>query len=100
MANLKASKKHIRQTKRRTVYNSRLRNRVKKAVKAFETLITNEDYKKAKLELPKIAKVLDKAAKKSVLKKETVSRKISRLTVKLNKRITAAKNVKTAKKSS
>ena len=100
MANLKASQKHMRQTKRRTAYNDRIRNRVKRAVKSFNILITNEDVKGAKRDLPKVSKVIAKAAQKNVIEDGTASRNISRLTQKLNKLITASKNVKTAKKSS
>jgi small subunit ribosomal protein S20 len=97
---LKASIKHNRQTKRRTVYNSRLRARLQKAVKAFNKHITAADKKAATAALPKIKKVIDKATKKKILKPGNASRKISRLTKKLNKLITAKKkNVKTAKKS-
>ncbi len=99
MANLKASKKHNRQTKTRTEYNNRIRNRVKKAVKGFEKFIAAADVKNAKKDLPKVTKIIDKAVTKKILKPGSASRKISRLTVKLNKLITAAKNVKTAKKS-
>lgn len=100
MANLKASKKHNRQTKSRTEYNSRIRNRVKKAIKGFEKSVTALDVKSAQKDLPKVTKILDKAVTKKILKPGNASRKISRLTVKLNKLITAAKDVKTAKKSS
>jgi small subunit ribosomal protein S20 len=95
---LKASIKHNRQTKRRTEYNSRLRERVRKAIKAFNKHVTGGDKKSAKAALPKIAKVVDKAVKKKILKPGNASRKISRLTKKLNA-LTAKKNVKTAKKS-
>lgn len=96
---LKASVKHNRQAKRRTVYNDRLRERMKRAIKSFNKLVSAGDKKGAKLALPKIAKVVDKATKKKILKPGNASRKISRLTLKLNK-LTATKNVKTAKKSS
>jgi len=98
MANLKASIKDIRKTKRRTVYNNRLRVRIKKALKTFNTYITSQDFKKAQAVLPKLTKILDKASNKKVLKRKTSSRKISKLTKKLNT-LKTAKNVKNTKKS-
>lgn len=98
MPNLASSKKDIRRTKKKSAFNDRLRVRVKKAVKNFNTQIANNNVEKATEFLPNAIKVIDKAAQKKVIKKDNASRKISRLTKKLNKIITAA-NVETAKKS-
>jgi small subunit ribosomal protein S20 len=98
MPNLQTSIKDLRQTKRRTVYNNRLRNRTKRAIKRFDNLLKEEKYDEAKAALPQIYKVLDKAAKKNVIKKGNASRRKSRLADKLNK--LAQDNVNTSKKSS
>ncbi|MCC7290324.1 30S ribosomal protein S20 [bacterium] len=98
MANLASSKKDIRRTQRRTLFNDRVRNRVKKSVKSFNTYIVANNVEKAKEALPKVAKVLGKASQRNILNKKSTGRTISRLTKKLNKLITAA-NVETAKKS-
>ena len=55
--------KGSRTTKRKTVYNDRLRKRVKRATKKFQTYIDSEDKGKATESLKQIYKVLDKAAK-------------------------------------
>lgn len=89
MANIKAAIKDIRKTKTRESHNNRLRIRIKKAVKKFNLLVTS-DIEKAKELLPRVNKILDKAADKKVIKKQNASRKISRLSKKLN----TAKNVK------
>lgn len=91
MANIKSVIKDIRRTKKRTLYNSRLKNRVKDAEKAFEKAVKANDAETAKKYLTKLSKVADKATKKGVMKKGTVSRKKSRLAKKLN---TTAANVK------
>jgi small subunit ribosomal protein S20 len=98
MANLKTSIKDLRKNKRRSEFNKRIRNRTKKAVKNFETLVSAEevDKKKAEDALQKAYKILDKAAQKKVIKKNTASRKKSRLATKLNK--LAQDNVKSSKK--
>ncbi|HVX93193.1 MAG TPA: 30S ribosomal protein S20 [Candidatus Dojkabacteria bacterium] len=98
MPNIKASIKDLRKTGRKSTYNDRLRNRIKRAVKSFSDLLKQNNPEKAAKLLPNINKVLDKAAKKNVIKKENASRKISRLTKNLNK--ITANNVKDTKKSS
>lgn len=99
MANLKTSIKDLRTTKRRTEFNKRIRNRVKKSVKNFEEILKGEELDKSKAEnaLKQAYKVLDKAAQKKVIKPNTASRKKSRLATKLNK--LAQDNVKSSEKS-
>ncbi len=97
MPNLKTSIKDLRSTKRKTVYNDRLRKRVKKAEKTFKNNIEKKDSGKAEKSLKQAYKVLDKAAKKNVIKKGKASRKKSRLAIQLNK--LSIDNVKTTKKS-
>jgi small subunit ribosomal protein S20 len=96
MPNLKTSVKDLRQNKRRAEFNRRIRNRLKKAVKNFEDLLKENNVDKAKDALEQAYKILDKAAQKNVIKKNTASRKKSRLANKLNK--LAQDNVKSAKK--
>ncbi len=97
MPNLKTSIKDLRQNKRKAEFNKRIKNRAKKAVKSFNELIDKNDIEKAKEALNHTYKILDKAAQKNIIKKNTASRKKSRLAEKLNK--TAQNNVKSAKKS-
>ncbi|MBD3329104.1 30S ribosomal protein S20 [Candidatus Dojkabacteria bacterium] len=85
MANLKSSKKDIRRTKRRTTYNNRLRGRIRRAEKSFVEAIEAKDSEKAKTAFDQVQKVVDKAAKKGVIKKNTASRKKSRMAASLNK---------------
>ena len=96
MPNLKTSIKDLRQNKRREEYNRRIRNRMKKAIKNFDTLIEEKDTKKAEIALVQAYKILDKAAQKNIIKDNTASRKKSRLATKLNK--TAQDNVESSKK--
>ena len=97
MPNLKTSIKDLRQNKRRKVYNNRLRNRIKKSVKKQNTLLESEKTAEAGKNIKNVYKVLDKAAKKNIIKKGKANRIKSRLTRNLNK--LAQNNVKTAKKS-
>ncbi len=97
MPNLKTSIKDLRSTKRKTVYNDRLRNRVKKSIKSFQSNISTGEKEKAEKSLKQVYKVLDKASKKNVINKGKASRKKSRLAVQLNK--LSKDNVETTQKS-
>lgn len=92
MPNLKTSIKDLRKTKRKTQQNLRMKRRYKGAIKEFKTNIEKGDLENSKKSLSKTYKLLDKAAKTKLLKKQTASRKKSRLTKILNK---TASNVKT-----
>ncbi len=96
MPNLKTSIKDLRSTKRKTVYNDRLRKRIKRSEKNFKG-IKEGDKERAEASLKQTYKVLDKAAKKNVIKKGKASRKKSRLASQLNK--LSKDNVKTTQKS-
>ncbi len=98
MPNLKTSIKDLRSSKRKTVYNDRLRKRVKKSVKNFRDALNIGEKNKAEVILKNAYKVLDKAAKKNVINKGKASRKKSRLAIQLNK--LSKDNVKTTQKSS
>jgi len=97
MPNLKTSIKDLRKNKRREINNDRLRVRTKKAVKKFKTLVAENNPEEAKVTLKHIYKVLDKAAKKNVIKDNKADRLKGRLTKNLNK--LTQNNVQTAKKS-
>ena len=97
MPNLKTSIKDLRKNKRREVVNDRMRSRSKKSVKKFNALLSDNNIDEAKATLKHIYKVLDKAAKKNVIKDGRADRLKGRLTKKLNK--IAQNNVKAANKS-
>jgi len=96
MPNLQTSIKDLRQNRRRAEFNKRIRNRMKKSIKNFEKLLKESELERAQEALVKTYKILDKAAQKNIIKKNTASRKKSRLASKLNK--LAQDNVKSAKK--
>lgn len=80
MAITKSAKKAIRQSLRRKNLNLVYKNKVKILIKEFRALVSEKKLDDAKKMLPKIYQALDKAAKVNVLKKNTASRKKSRLT--------------------
>lgn len=80
-----SAKKALRQTKRRRVANVRALTKVKTIAKEVRFLIQGKKFTEAKALLPRLYKAIDKAAKENVLKKNTASRKKSRITVLVNK---------------
>ncbi len=84
MPNLQASIKDLKQTKKRSVFNGRIRRRMKESVKSFNDAIKAGDSKSAEERLPRAQKMLDKAAKNGIIKKGTASRYKSDLAKKLN----------------
>lgn len=80
MAITKAAQKALRQSTRRRKINLTYRKKIKEITKKIRSLVLENRNQEAKTLLPQLYKVLDKAAKKGVIKKNTVSRKKSRVT--------------------
>ena len=79
MAVTKSAKKAIRQNKRRRAINIIYKNKIKILIKEARALVSAKKNKEAKNLLPAIYKALDKSAKAGVIKKNTASRKKSRM---------------------
>ena len=80
MAITKSAKKSIRQTKRRKAHNLIYKNKIKNLIKEARALVLQKKIEEAKKLLPSIYEALDKSAKVGVTKKNTASRKKSRIT--------------------
>ncbi len=80
-----AAKKYLRQTKKRRAYNLLWKRKVKEAVKKTRKLIAEKKKDEAKKAYLEAVKIIDKAVQKGVLKKNSGSRKKSRLALALNK---------------
>ncbi len=79
MANHKSAIKRARQNEIKRLQNKRLKTRIKKVTKEIR-LAGDESQKSTALNRLNIAKsVIDKAAKKGAIHRNTASRKISRL---------------------
>lgn len=83
MPNKKSAKKELRKTIKRNAANKKVANKLKDLVKVSLKQIKAAD-KKVKEDFTKTIKAIDKAAKKGVIKKNTASRKKSRLMKKIN----------------
>jgi len=79
MANHKSAEKRIRQTERRTAVNRARVSRIRTFVKKVETAIASGDKSAAAEAFREAQPEMMRGANKGVLHKNTVSRKLSRL---------------------
>ena len=84
MAHSKSSKKRVFIGERNAARNKSIKSRVKTFVKNVLIAVDAKNVDEAKAALQVAYKELDKAVTKGVLKKNTASRKKSRLTLKVN----------------
>ncbi|KPJ54713.1 hypothetical protein AMJ47_03720 [Parcubacteria bacterium DG_72] len=80
MAITKSAQKALRQNEKRRKLNNMYKKKMKELIKKARILIAEKKTEEAKELLPQIYKVLDKSAKINVIKKNTASRKKSRIT--------------------
>jgi len=86
MAITRGAKKAHRSSQRKRVFNLRRKNEVSRAVKSLKRLLVSGNKKEAEIMMREVQSALDKAVKGKTLKKNTASRKKSRLS-KLVKKI-------------
>ena len=79
MANTSSAKKMVRKIARRTEVNKARRSRVRTFLRKVEEAIASRDKQAADQALRAAQPELHRAVSKGVFKKETVSRKLSRL---------------------
>lgn len=75
----KTTKRRPRQIERRRVVNTKRILEMRKLIKEAHTLLSNKNIEEVEKMMPKIYKAIDKAAKRGVIKKNTASRKKSRI---------------------
>lgn len=85
MANIKSAKKRILVSEKRAAKNKAVRSKVKTAIKKVDAAIAANDKAAAQVALKNAVSELDKAMRKGVYHKNTCARKVSRLTVAVNK---------------
>ncbi len=85
MANIKSAKKRVLVAAKNAERNKAVRSRVKTYVKKVYAAVESGDKAAAQEALKAATVELDKAASKGVYHKNTTSRKISRLTLTVNK---------------
>jgi small subunit ribosomal protein S20 len=81
----KSAKKALRQSQRRRIRNLQKMRKLKNFLKEVRNLVSQGKKDEAKKLLPQIYKLLDKAAKTRLIKRNTVARKKSRIAKLINK---------------
>ena len=83
MPTTKSAEKRVKRTRLQTSVNRIRKSKYKSAVKQMSSYIASGKMKEAQDFLPKFHSRLMKIAKTGVIRKETASRKISRITKKI-----------------
>ena len=85
MANHISAKKRIRRNSRMEVVNKVRKNRVRSFIKKVELAIEKDDKKLAQKALVAAQPEMHRSVTKGVFKKNTISRKLSRLSARIKK---------------
>ena len=85
MANIKSAVRRAKRSQKQALVNKIRKSKYKSAVKQMNIYLQSGKIKEAKSFLPKFHSQLMKIAKTGTISKKTVSRKISRITKKINK---------------
>ena len=85
MANIKSAKKRVLVIETKTARNKAIKSRVKTFVKKVDAAVLAGDKEAATVALKNAISELNKAASKGVYHKNTVARKVSRLSLAVNK---------------
>ncbi len=80
-----SAKKALRNSNKKRVFNMRKKDAVQGALKKLKKLVADKDVKGAKAQMVLVQKILDKATKTGLLKKNMASRKKSRLSAVIKK---------------
>lgn len=106
MPNLKSAKKALKRSETKNVINTRAKNKMKKIIKNLNSFaqtlekktgsVTDEKLKEIEEILKNAYKQIDKTAKKGIIKKNTASRKKSKLARTVNSLVQKNKTKKQA----
>lgn len=80
-----SAKKALRGSKRKRAFNLRKKDALSRTVKQVKKLIGEKKVKEAMALMPQVQKIIDKSTKTGLLKKNTASRKKSRIVAMIQK---------------
>jgi len=80
----KSAKKALRQSLKRRARNIQKKKKIKNLLKEVKSLVAEKKIEEAKSLLPKVYKILDKAAKTKLIKKNAANRKKAKITKFIN----------------
>ncbi len=84
MPNIKSAEKRVRIIEKKTMQNNMIKTGYKTITKKFEKAVADKNINEAESLLSEASKKIDQACTKGVIKKNTASRKKSRLSKMLN----------------
>lgn len=82
--NIKSAKKRVLVTEKKTAQNKAIKSEMKTEIKKFLALVASGDKAAATAKFPETCSIIDSAASKGVIKKNTAANKKSGLAKKLN----------------
>ncbi|MBO6114034.1 MAG: 30S ribosomal protein S20 [Lachnospiraceae bacterium] len=85
LANIKSAKKRIKVIETKTMRNKAIKSKVKTMIKKVEAAIEAKDKAAAEAALKTATSEINKAASKGIYHKNNAARKVSRLTLAVNK---------------
>ena len=85
LANIKSAKKRIKVIETKTMRNKAIRSKVKTMIKKVDAAIEAKDKAAAEAALKVAISEINKAASKGIYHKNNVARKVSRLTLAVNR---------------
>ncbi|MCP4183828.1 MAG: 30S ribosomal protein S20 [Hyphomicrobiales bacterium] len=85
MANTRSAKKAVRKIARRTEVNKARRTQMRTSIRKVEEAVASADKTAASEALKNAQPIIMRAVTKGILKKNTASRKVSRLAASVNK---------------
>ena len=85
MPNTKSAIRRVRRVKKQTLVNRLRKSKYKLAIKKMEDLIKSRKKDKIKAFFPKFQSILMQVAKSGTVRKKTASRKISKISKKIQK---------------
>lgn len=90
LANIKSAEKRIRVIDKKTEINKGRKSEIRTYIRKFDEAVENGNFDEARELLKIIDKKLKRAATKNVVSKNAASRKVSRLTKRLNNKVNEA----------
>jgi small subunit ribosomal protein S20 len=84
LPNTTSAKKKVRQIKTRTARNNAIKSRMRYSIKIFNEALKTPDSENVQTTLVNAIKIIDKAASKGIIHKNTAARKKSSLYKKLS----------------
>lgn len=83
MANHFSALKRVRETEKRTAFNRRTKTRLRHQIRAMRRALASKDPAAALALLPKTFSIIDRSARKGIIKSNTAARYKSRLHIRV-----------------